>query len=90
MHADHALYAECMLITAFLQTSRCTDYVNVSSLDELLLGAGKELPPVYAMKMDVEGFETLALRGALGLLEGGGGEGRRIPPCFVIAEYWRR
>ena len=63
--------------------ARCTDVVNVTTIDALLQREG--VRSVFAIKLDIEGFETLALRGASGLL--GAGEHR---PCFVFAEFWAK
>ena len=68
----HALTAE--------NTGLCTDVVETSTLD-MLLGDHIE-QQIVAIKLDIEGFETLALRGASELLQSN-------PPCHIIVEYWR-
>jgi hypothetical protein len=37
------------------------------------------------LQIDIEGFETLALRGARGLLDDA-----TIKPCHLFVEYWAR
>jgi len=64
-------------------SARCTDVVNVTTFDALMQRVG--VRSVFAIKLDIEGFETLALRGASGQL--GDGESR---PCFVFVEFWAK
>jgi hypothetical protein len=42
-------------------------------------------PDIFMVKLDIEGWETLALKGATKLLTGGGG---RHPPCLVYLEHY--
>jgi len=60
--------------------AQCTDIIQVSTLDVLL---GEVNQRIHAIKLDIEGFETLALRGAKGLLKSN-------PPCHIIIEYWKQ
>ena len=78
----------------------CTDIVRTTTLDDLLQSRvanyndsanGKQLSHPFVMKLDIEGFETRALRGARYLLSGSaalGGPSAR--PCLVFAEHWAK
>eukprot|EP00936_MAST-01D_sp_MAST-1D-sp1_P001686 g1686.t1 len=81
--------------------AKCTDVVRTTTLDELLqhrvaehnssIMHGKPLLHPFVLKLDIEGFETRALRGARHLLSGDaalGGPSAR--PCFVFAEHWAK
>eukprot|EP00937_MAST-01D_sp_MAST-1D-sp2_P002239 g2239.t1 len=67
---------------------QCTDIVRTTTLDELLSATGPS--HVFAMKLDIEGFETRALRGARALLGGNGNFDPSSRPCFVFAEHWAK
>jgi FkbM family methyltransferase len=61
---------------------KASEVVPVQTVDAILQGdpavAGKCFD---AMKIDVEGFETKALKGATSILKG------KCPPCFILLEY---
>merc|ERR1712072_685517 len=66
----------------------CVDFVEVRRLDDVLQNylekknGGTNEVYVFAIKMDIEGYETLALRGASNLLQNNA-------PCYVFVEYWK-
>eukprot|EP00941_MAST-03F_sp_MAST-3F-sp1_P002894 g2894.t1 len=57
---------------------KCTDIVHTVTLDSLL----SPWLDIHVLKLDVEGFEAIILRGAYNLLSSS------KPPCFIFAEHW--
>lgn len=59
----------------------CHDIVPSTTLDRLLFDVHRLTERPAAMKMDIEGFETMALRGAGQLLSG------NLRPCRIWFEH---
>eukprot|EP00941_MAST-03F_sp_MAST-3F-sp1_P002634 g2634.t1 len=59
---------------------KCTDIVHTVTLDSLL----SPWLDIHVLKLDVEGFEAVVLRGAHNLLSSA------KPPCFIFAEHYEK
>jgi len=62
------------IVPAEKYKSKCVEYIPVTTLDKVI--PDREY---YAVKIDTEGYEVLALRGATNLW--------KKPPCYLFAEH---
>jgi alpha-mannosidase II len=62
---------------ATFSSTKCKNSVKVKTIDEITAGIYEN---TFAMKLDIEGFETRALLGAEKFIE-------RVKPCYIWFEY---